>query len=1314
MTKYHYYLTLTVIVFIFGLMHFNTPTKTLAEESNSNSDFKLSTLDSLQQDDSRSFLDNITLESSTVVSNWNELSNALSDSTVSYIIFNNDISDAPSGQIITLGRSNNSKIRNLTINGNGHQINFKNSYFQFYNQTIPKNSDYTLEFKNMHIYQQAPQGFISGNNVNTHNNNNNAGALTYIFEDVDYTGAQMISAYYSDVQFKGHITANSVSKYEYEGNYYNATQQEVIEASSVTFDDYTKFTASNNIYGLINLSGRGDFAVGNYAEVNLISNSTNDIINSSNFIVGRESSVLITSNGRNQSAINLGSSRSNSPSILIGDHSKLMINVNEAVGGTSNPVISTGTRNNSTFVIKQFGECLVNLTSGTSSYASILNMRGNSCSLTINDNASLKAESSSTSSGEGFNAHFFQFGDSYRLNVLDSGKFDAKIINSPSLSDGMTFGSNSALEVSNNAFFNLETGMTDASSYGLNFGTGSSLSVKKAKLFNIAFLSSRLTSNSYLIRLPQRNQGILFENQDISAVQNNRGNYYASEKYGELKWLNISKLYIPTTSAASSGSVVSQTSNSHSASEIDAPNERVKSSLLCNFFLANYQRLTLESPTTDKEENTVDATSWDELNNAVINQSVTRINVVHDITNEETSSPGIDRLIPKKGLLINGNDHYVDFRGISFYNNDPIAANVTMGLDIEHLKMYGQNFYGPFKYSGSTSARSSSRREYGYGYLRYSDSSYQGAQLTASYTYDIIFAGHFTNESLADSYRAPKDNNEYPTQGSPQINIEATNIIFEDEAHYDGSSEDAGVFYLGSGGGITLGKKSTVNIKTIDKKGAVGEYGNAVLSLDGGGLFCNDNSTLNISTRSSQPQSAINIRSSQGSLLLNKSSTLNIALNDQFSSNIRNTTIPIININSSTLKVSEFATLNILGNIQRSGSSKSSTVGIISQTGSSSLEVDEYGTLNIDLDGDSQNLSVLKAASSGKINFSSAKKVNIDISKMPAFDDRNRSNNINLIEMSGYLDATYHKISAWNTSNNKNPDYIWNPVYGVRAQYNGTNITTNIVAKSKNQSIINSVKNNFKTQNFNHILFEGYPDILITIDYLTNDRNLINSHTIKGVTEPNALVVFYGDKAIPKSTLSSYDITDKNSKFHVIADENGNFEFRLPENTFFTAGNTVTATAFSQVSGKSVTTLQKVLTQSEVPKDSDFISIMSVPDISFGNHTITNRTELITSMDNQIIIIDGLKPRQASWKLNFKVSALKNEDGEPLPASYWFGDKLIEAGSNETIYNKSNIEKKQYKLDFKPTEGFKLNVDLSRTTAQKYIGEATWSIVIGP
>ena len=78
----------------------------------------------------------------------------------------------------------------------------------------------------------------------------------------------------------------------------------------------------------------------------------------------------------------------------------------------------------------------------------------------------------------------------------------------------------------------------------------------------------------------------------------------------------------------------------------------------------------------------------------------------------------------------------------------------------------------------------------------------------------------------------------------------------------------------------------------------------------------------------------------------------------------------------------------------------------------------------------------------------------------------------------------------------------------------------------------------------------------------------VNSYTITGKASPHSVIRFSGDPAIPDGEIQSPNFSETD-KYHVTADENGDYLYELPKDSLFTEGNEVTAYAY--LNGKSAT-----------------------------------------------------------------------------------------------------------------------------------------------
>lgn len=585
--------------------------------------------------------------------------------------------------------------------------------------------------------------------------------------------------------------------------------------------------------------------------------------------------------------------------------------------------------------------------------------------------------------------------------------------------------------------------------------------------------------------------------------------------------------------------------NNLANTNIENPNSSLISS---NNFFENNNR---------EDSNSVSVNNWQDLKAAMLDKSITNININNDILNNENDNTGsqeINVAIPLRSINFNGNGHTIDFRGTSFYNNDAIPDKANIQWNINDVKMYGQNFYGPFKAAGTSSNTSSG---YGNGEINYNNVEYTGGQLTASYSYNLNFSGNINNKSV-NSYISPFSKKNYNTEGN-QVNIEATNINIKEDANYNGTTENGGVIYLSNNGTFKLGKNSNVKLTS---GGTGGEYGTYVLRIQGN-LLTDDNSKLEINTRSYGMQTAIQLDQGVGTtnqVNLNKSSNFKVNNKNSNTSGITN----LIQLASNTLfSVDNNAEFDV-----NTVSSQTSKTNVVSGLGTSTFKIGDKGLFKVKASG-SGNYNLLNFASSSNFNINNAKTFDLDARS-------NTNSNTNLIYMSsGNLTSKIQNIYAWNKNNLSDKyDKEWHSIFNANIPYSGSNVTNNITADSPDLDNLNDLKKNFRTQNYSRVLFTYVPDIDISI---TNDLTSVikdpNSSKISGKALPGSYIKITGDPSIPKGNIKGQLQSDKNL-YNTKADDNGNFTINLPDNKHLTANNTITA--YGSLNGKDDTTSKVV------------------------------------------------------------------------------------------------------------------------------------------
>lgn len=554
------------------------------------------------------------------------------------------------------------------------------------------------------------------------------------------------------------------------------------------------------------------------------------------------------------------------------------------------------------------------------------------------------------------------------------------------------------------------------------------------------------------------------------------------------------------------------------------------------FFQNNFIKNAQTESKATLDSSTVNVTNWSQLKSAMNDQNITKINVENNIVNDENNSnQQVGNFIPLKSIDFNGNGYTVDFRGTCFSNLTAIPKDSSINWNIHDVTMYGQNWFVPFQANGLTSNNYNGNTRYGNGDITFKNVNYIGSQLTASYTYNINFYGENNNTSV-NNYISPFDKKSYATLKN-QVNIEATNIKFDEGSTYNGSTENAGVMYLYNDGKLKLGSNSKVNITSGGEayKTAIigGEYGRSALTIKGD-LETGQNSILNIKTKPSGNQTAIDLVSGASRINdfhIDKSSR--VTINDDGSDSLykRN----IVELASDTKFIVDNNATFDLNTKLNSNRQKN----IINASSGSTFDIGDKGNFIINAAG-TANYDLLHFARNSNFIIDNANKVDLNA-------QNNTNSNTNLIYMdSGYLESKIQHIYAWNRGNK-----------GEKFDKDWANIS-------------NDFKNNFNSNNYSRLLFSYIPDINVSINNdLTSSKKDPNSSKITGKAIPGSYIRFSGDPAIPKGTLKGQS-SSNNNLYHVQTDKNGSYSYTLPAGKHFTAKSNVSA--YGYLNGKSDST----------------------------------------------------------------------------------------------------------------------------------------------
>ncbi|OJG73960.1 hypothetical protein RV12_GL000541 [Enterococcus quebecensis] len=111
----------------------------------------------------------------------------------------------------------------------------------------------------------------------------------------------------------------------------------------------------------------------------------------------------------------------------------------------------------------------------------------------------------------------------------------------------------------------------------------------------------------------------------------------------------------------------------------------------------------------------------------------------------------------------------------------------------------------------------------------------------------------------------------------------------------------------------------------------------------------------------------------------------------------------------------------------------------------------------------------------------------------------------------------------------------------------------------------------------------GKINVTITTGELVDNPTQQESYTVTGKTYPKAFLSFSGSASLPEGQLSS-EVKDDTSKYQIRANADGTFNYTLPKDQYFTAGETVVIKGMLNGKAATVTRIVKDTTPPEMPK----------------------------------------------------------------------------------------------------------------------------------
>ncbi|WP_062805917.1 WxL domain-containing protein [Enterococcus pernyi] len=710
-----------------------------------------------------------------------------------------------------------------------------------------------------------------------------------------------------------------------------------------------------------------------------------------------------------------------------------------------------------------------------------------------------------------------------------------------------------------------------------------------------------------------------------------------------------------------------------------------------------------ESARSTKEASVQDVANWEEFVQAFSNKEVSTINVISDFETPNNPRPNsiatitsgasdninaterfvylIQDQISRK-VTIEGNNHQVDFRSIMLgFDNRTADTNSPWEIELKDLEIYHGNWYGPLSLvnlSMDNQRRSS---------ITYNNITNYGNQLLHAPFTDVYIKGQVIShqtETYTSKFQTWRIN------ATNQANFEVSNVTVLEGATLDLKTIAAGNIDILNQGTFTMKKNSKL---VAEANGFAGEIeGVNILLRDGNFILEED---ANVDLRTQELRGGISMLAANSKLNIGKNSTVNI-----YSSGTKQNTNgiwwnPIWMNGGSSLVVDEGGSLGITATEMATSPSN-----LLHVNGNATVSIGKDATLNIKSDSTSNDQNLMYFASAGStFEFSDAQEVNLE--RTGTIAGTSTANGlINIAGSTGLLDIDVQSVKQWARGNfEETPDHSWTPIFNLNLRYTGIVPRINDDVSSIAQETADSFKQYFTTQNVQRVLFEKIPDVEVTIDPLTEDPNEVNSHTITGKANPNSVIRFSGDPAIPSGSIPSPDISES-EKYHTTADENGDYRYELPEDRRFTAGNTVTAYAFLNGKNDTASTMveEKIVVapvdpldpetevepenKPEIPEDQGRLSLDFVSRFNFETQKISVSDQTYYAQPQRLLNEDGtvneteerpnyvqISDRRAAnerngWQLSVTQNGqFRNESGHELIGSeiQLFNQELVTA-----------------------------------------------------
>lgn len=508
-------------------------------------------------------------------------------------------------------------------------------------------------------------------------------------------------------------------------------------------------------------------------------------------------------------------------------------------------------------------------------------------------------------------------------------------------------------------------------------------------------------------------------------------------------------------------------------------------------------------------------------------------------------------------LIIEGQGHTIDFRSVSVcFNNITAHPETPWDITLQNIEMYSGNYYGPIQYNNLQPDNQRAAT------IRYHNVNHVGNQLFHGFQSTAVLSGNVSSIQM-NPYDAGLGRGNWNINATNQVNFEVGYLEVLEGAKVHLSTINSGNVWFPHSPNPTFTIGDNAEVTIIANGTGQGEaWGANIFFRFSPVLTVGKGATLDLTPKSNFPAISTNGWAPAQTTHINllEESTLKIS-NSGRNTGLNNDTTNIISMppgHGSSINLRKGSTLDIEAVNQNNSASHP-----IFFHASGQINIDEDATLDIKSDSLSASQSLIMFSTNNNTNNST---INInDAARVNLQKTRSITSSTAHLIRDARLNVNNQSIKQWIPGNtNENPNFDWENILRLNANINGSGIPTNTVS-ALDPNIAEHARANF-TPRAQRLLFENIPPVEIALDPLTNDRSQRNSYTITGETSPGAYVRFSRDLSLPEPTLDTVvNGEGETESFHVIAEEDGSFEFDLSQFDdfdYFRGQEVVTASAF--------------------------------------------------------------------------------------------------------------------------------------------------------